>query len=270
MRALTDRWKTLTLLLCFLVLSLLLITMKARMAQPVAVLETWLVAAVMPFQQAIVAAWRSVENVWQGYVDLIGVRNENLRLRRQVAELQAQVHQYREAYFQQQRLRALLALRTEMWPRALAAEVVGIDPSPWAEAVIINRGSRHGVRKDLAVITPAGLVGRTVEVAPSHASVLLVTDRRSAVDALVQRTRARGIVVGKSPQRCELRYVDVNEDLRVGDAVISSGLGQVYPKGLLIGTVVAVRRTPYQLFHEVEIQPAVNLAKLEEVLVLVP
>ena len=96
------------------------------------------------------------------------------------------------------------------------------------------------------------------------------TDRRSAVDALVQRTRARGIVVGKSQRLCELRYVDFHEDIRIGDTIISSGLGAVYPKGLLIGTVVSVRQKSNGLFHEVDIKPAVDLAKLEEVLVLVP
>jgi rod shape-determining protein MreC len=113
-------------------------------------------------------------------------------------------------------------------------------------------------------------VGRTIEIAPHYATVLLITDRRSAVDAFIQRTRARGIVVGKSRRLCELRYVDFHEDLQVGDTIISSGLGEVYPKGLLIGTVVSVRQKPSGLFHEVEVKPAVDLAKLEETLVLVP
>jgi rod shape-determining protein MreC len=90
------------------------------------------------------------------------------------------------------------------------------------------------------------------------------------VDALVQRTRARGIVVGKSRRLCELRYVDFHEDIRVGDTIIASGLGEVYPKGLLIGTVMSVRQKSYDLFHEVEVKPAVDLTKLEEVLILVP
>ena len=179
-------------------------------------------------------------------------------------------HQYQEAYVQQQRLRELLGFRALAFPQAVVAEVVGIDPSPWSEVVTINKGSRDSLRKDIAVATHQGLVGRTIEMAPHYATVLLLTDRRSAVDALIQRTRARGIVVGKTRRLCELRYVDLHADIQVGDTVVASGLGEVYPKGLLIGTVAAVHQKPQGLFHEVEVQPAVDLAQLEEVLVLVP
>jgi rod shape-determining protein MreC len=136
--------------------------------------------------------------------------------------------------------------------------------------VTINKGSRDSLREDIAVVTHRGLVGRTIEMALHYATVLLVTDRRSAVDALLQRTRTRGIVVGKARRLCELRYVDLHADVRVGDTVVASGLEEVYPKGLLIDTVAAVHQKLQGLFHEVEIQPAVDLAQLEEVLVLVP
>jgi rod shape-determining protein MreC len=112
------------------------------------------------------------------------------------------------------------------------------------------------------------LVGHVIEAAPRYATVLLLTDRRSAVDVLVQRTRSRGVAVGKSKRLLELRYVDRHDDIRVGDRIISSGLGEMYPKGLLIGTVTAVRSPHYGLFHEIDVQPAVDFLKLEEVLVV--
>lgn len=270
MKVLSERWKPIAFFLFLTLLALVLITVKTRVAPQTSFFESLIISAIMPLQEVISGGLRRVQNVWDGYINLIQVRSENLRLRRQVEQLQGQLHRHQEAYQQQQRLRQLLDFRSLTFPNALPAEVVGIDPSQWAEAVTINKGHDHGVQKNSAVVTYRGLVGRTIEVAPRYAMVLLITDRRSAVDALVQRTRARGIVVGKSRRVTELRYVDFHEDIRVGDRIISSGLGEVYPKGLLIGIVSSVRPKPYGLFHEVEVQPAVDLAKLEEVLALVP
>lgn len=270
MKALTERWKPIAILLCLILLALSLTTFKTRVAPQTSLLESAALSVVMPLQQIIVSLAQRLSGLWQGYVNLVQVRQENLRLQHQVDVLQGQLTHYQEAYLQQQRLRELLGFRLLTFPQAVVAEVVGIDPSPWSEVITMNKGSRDGLRKDIAVVTHQGLVGRTIEVAPHYATVLLVTDRRSAVDAFIQRTRARGIVVGKSRRLCELRYVDLHAEIQVGDTIVASGLGQVYPKGLLIGTVAAVHQKPHGLFHEVEVQPTVDLAKLEEVLVLVP
>ena len=270
MKALAERWKPIALLLCLILLALALTTFKTRVAPQTSLLESAALSVVMPLQQVIASLAQRLSGLWQGYINLVQVRQENLRLQRQVDVLRGQLTHYQEAYLQQQRLRELLGFRSLTFPQAVVAEVVGIDPSPWSEVVTMNKGSRDGLRKDIAVVTHQGLVGRTIEVAPHYATVLLVTDRRSAVDAFIQRTRARGIVVGKSRRLCELRYVDLHADIQVGDTVVASGLGEVYPKGLLIGTVAAVHQKPHGLFHEVEVQPTVDLAKLEEVLVLVP
>jgi rod shape-determining protein MreC len=267
---LSERWKPIALCLGLILLALVFTTLKTRLTSSTLFFERLVMSAVMPLQEAIDNLVQGVNRFWHGYIDLLHVRSDNIRLRQEADELQGKLHRYEEAFLQQQRLRELLELRSQVVPNPVVAEVVGIDPSQWAEAVTVNKGSHNHLRKDIAVVTHQGLVGRTVEVAPHYTTVLLITDRRSAVDALVQRTRARGIVVGKSRRLCELRYVDFHEDIRVGDVIISSGLGEVYPKGLLIGTVVSVRQKSYGLFHEVEVKPAVDLAKLEEVLVLVP
>lgn len=270
MKVLTERWKPIAILLCLILLALSLTTFKTRVAPQTSLLESVALSVVMPLQQAIASMAHRLSGLWQGYINLVQVRQENLRLQHRVDVLQGQLTHYQEAYLQQQRLRELLGFRALAFPQAVVAEVVGIDPSPWSEVITVNKGNRDGLRKDIAVVTHQGLVGRTIEVAPHYATVLLVTDRRSAVDAFIQRTRARGIVVGKSRRLCELRYVDLHAEIQVGDTVVASGLGEVYPKGLLIGTVAAVHQKPHGLFHEVEVQPTVDLAKLEEVLVLVP
>jgi rod shape-determining protein MreC len=270
MKILPERWKVLTLFLALLLLTLLLTTWKTRHVATMSVFESLVISVIMPVQEILTQGIQRVGGVWYNYVQLTRVRSDNLRLQRQVEELQSKLYRYEEAYLQQQRLRELLSLRSLDFPHPVVAEVVGIDPSQWAEAVTVNKGSNDQLNKDHAVVTHQGLVGRVIEAAPHYATVLLLTDRRSAVDALIQRTRARGIVVGKSRRLCEMRYVEFHEDIRIGDTVISSGFGGVYPKGLLIGTVTAVRQEAYGFFHEVEIQPAVDLARLEEVLVLVP
>jgi rod shape-determining protein MreC len=270
MRALSERWKPIALLLGLILLALFLTTLRTRIDSRTSFFEAFVLSVVMPIQEAIGEVAHSIGDLWNSYINLIHVRSENLRLHRQVAELQGELHRYKEAYLQQQRLRDLLGFRSSLFPDPVAAEVVGIDPSQWAEAVTINKGARDRIRKDMAVVTHQGLVGRTIEISPHYATVLLLTDRRSAVDALVQRTRDRGIVVGKSRRLCELRYVDFHADIRVGDTIISSGLGEVYPKGLLLGTIISVRQKFHGLFHDIEVKPAVDLTKLEEVLVLAP
>ena len=270
MRALSERWKPITLLLCLVLVALFLTALRTRGSPQALFFESVAMSVVLPLQQTLGTGFKQVSTIWHSYVNLVQVRQENMHLQDQVRQLQGELHRYQEAYSQHQRLRELLGFREAVFPRAVAAEVVGIDPSQWSEAVTINRGSGDTLGKDAVVVTHTGLVGRVIAIAPHYATVLLITDRRSAVDALIQRTRARGIVVGKSRRTCELRYVDFHADVQVGDAIISSGLGGVYPKGLLIGKVVSVHPKPYGLFHEVEVQPVVDLAKLEEVLVLAP
>lgn len=270
MRALAVRWKPLALFLSLLLLTLFLTTLHTRATSRLAFFEGVVLSVLMPVQEALTDVTRHLDELWHGYLNLVHVHSENQRLRQQLAELQNRLHRYQEAYLQQQRLRRLLGFRPGTFPDTVAAEVVGIDPNQWSMAIMINKGSRDRLRKDLAVVTHQGLVGRIIDVTPHYATVLLITDRRSAVDALVQRTRARGILVGKSRRVGELRYVDVHEDIQTGDTIVSSGLGEVYPKGLLLGTVTSVRQTSHGLFHDVEVTPAVDVAKLEELLVVVP
>ncbi|MGQ4807945.1 Cell shape-determining protein MreC [Candidatus Entotheonellaceae bacterium PAL068K] len=270
MQVLSERWKSIALLLFLLLLALLLTTLRTRAASPTSFFEAFILSLILPLQDVTARLAQRTDDLWNRYINLIQVRHENRLLRQQLAELQSKFYQYQEAYLQQQRLNDLLGFRTAAFPNQVAAEVVSVDPSQWAESVTINKGTRDQLRRDLAVVTHQGLVGRTIKLAPHFATVLLLTDRRSAVDVLVQRTRARGIVVGKSRRLCELRYVDIREDIQLGDSIITSGLGKVYPKGLLVGTVISVRRQSHELFHDLEVKPATDLSKLEEVLILIP
>ena len=133
---------------------------------------------------------------------------------------------------------------------------------------MINRGSSSGIREGMAVVAADGVVGQTVKVTASTARVLLLTDHASGIAATIQRSRARGVVKGKGEMLCALEFTTREEDVKVGDTVITSGIGGVFLKGVPIGEVTMVKRGEYGIFQTVSIRPAVNLAHLEEVLVV--
>lgn len=150
----------------------------------------------------------------------------------------------------------------------ILASVIGKDPLSWSKMLTIDKGSNDGLKKNMAVVTYEGLVGHIVQTVPNYSKVLLITDVRSAVDALDQDNRTRGVVVGKGSDICEMKYISRDADIRAGYPIISSGMGGVFPKGILIGKVSKVDKAKKGLFKNVIIMPAVKIAILEEVFVL--
>ena len=155
-----------------------------------------------------------------------------------------------------------------MTHRVLAAEVIGKDPSPWFKTVTIDKGSADGVARGLPVVISEGIAGLVTDVTYSYAKVLLIIDQNSAVDALIQRSRARGVIKGGFSKRCFLKYVLRKYDIGIGDVVVSSGLDGVFPKGLRIGYVSSVVKQKAGIFQEITVMPYINFEKLEEVLIL--
>ena len=189
-------------------------------------------------------------------------------LKQRIAELQKESNLKEEALLANERLRKLLQFREKLSTSMVAAEVIGQDPSSWFKSVTINKGERDGVRKGMAVISPEGVVGQILKAAPHYATVLLITDYNSAIDSIVQKTRARAIVEGKGENRCQLKYLLRTEEVKVGDVILTSGLGGNFPKGLLIGEIRKVEKKGHGIFQYAELVPSVDLTKLEEVLVI--
>ncbi|OGP66144.1 MAG: rod shape-determining protein MreC, partial [Deltaproteobacteria bacterium RBG_13_47_9] len=150
----------------------------------------------------------------------------------------------------------------------IGAEVIGQDPSSWFKSVTIDKGERDGVKQGMAVVSPIGIIGRILKTAPHYATVLLITDYNSAVDSIVQRTRAKAIVEGKGENRCQLKYLLRTEEVAIGDAVVTSGLGGNFPKGLMVGEVKKVDKKGHGVFQYAELVPSVDFAQLEEVFVI--
>ncbi len=252
----------------FLLFSFFLASVNTRTPYTVDPVGVVLMEVLHPLQLGAALTWQEAQNLWQNYVSLLALRQENERLRRQLQAMQRSAQRARELDLANQRLAALLALKEGFSGGGIAARVVGRSPLRWVRTVVLDKGGGEGVHAGMAVLAPEGVVGRVLATSPHAARVLLLSDPESGVDALVQRTRVRGIVQGTPGGICVLKYVPWAEDVRVGDAVITSGLDGIFPKGQLIGWVVRVERKAGQMFQEVEVAPSVELAKVEEVLVV--
>lgn len=242
----------------------------------------WLDRAVVrvsaPFQWAVVRGLDGGRGVVNSYVSLVGVGRQNQELHAQVGRLNSQLGHLQEAGRENERLRALLGARTTLHQalgegRTLFAEVVATAPSPLFRSVRVNRGSKDGVTLGAAVLSDGGVVGRVAAVAVSTADVMLLTDAQSSADALVQRSRTRVRVRGRGGDaglHMDAQYLERTADVEPGDVLMTSGLGATFPKGLIVGRIDAVERRAFGLYQRAQVRPAVDFARLEEVLVLLP
>jgi len=209
-----------------------------------------------------------LKDIWYNYFFLISVAQENERLRSEAQQYTSLRHQHEEVVQANERLRQLLALGQEVRRPVLAAQVVGKDPSPWFQTIMVDKGRRDGVDIALPVINTQGIVGLVVEATDHYAKVMLITDPKSAVDALVQTSRTRGIIKGGTSGYCVFNYVLRKHDLNVGETVVSSGMDGVFPKGVAIGQVADINKSETGIFQEVTIRPYVDFERLEEVLIV--
>ncbi|MBN1930559.1 MAG: rod shape-determining protein MreC [Desulfobacterales bacterium] len=226
------------------------------------------ITLVAPFQEVAAHLLRFAEDIWNQYFFLVSVAEENADLKRALSRAIEKNNQCKEISLSNIRLRKLLNFQKKIANKFLSAEVIGKDPSPWFKSIIIDKGQYDGVKKGLPVVIPEGIAGQVIDVSAHYSKVLLIIDQNSAVDVMIQRTRARGIIKGESKGQCLLKYVLRKHDIRVGDVVVSSGLDGVFPKGLRVGYVSGVIRRNAGIFQEVTVNPYIDFEKLEEVLVI--
>ncbi len=223
---------------------------------------------VIPVEDFVNTSIDSVGKAWNRYIFLVGLEEENRKLNKEVSSLKGEINACREACFECDRLKKLLAMRESSGFETIAAKVVGRERSSVFKTILINRGSSDGLTVGLPVLAFEGVAGRIIDVSWNVSTVLLLIDYNSNIDALVQSVRAQGILQGSGREGCTLKYVQRLEEVKAGDPVICSGLAGVFPKGLLLGTVVSVDREKTSLFQKIQVVPAVDVAKLEEVLVI--
>ena len=253
----------LTLLLVFTVLSLSL-----KSSPALRKVQGLVVSMTAPGLEGLEYVGRSAKQLWLGYFYLIGVRRQNAELQRQLEEYKQREVHFQEAEQALTRLENLLDLKRQVALPVIGARVIAYDPTLWSRSAIINQGKAQGVKEGLPVLAPQGIVGRIVGIYPEYSKVMLIVDRKSSADAMVQRTRIRGMLKGKGGNRCSLEFVPKSADVQVGDLVLASGLVGLYPKGLVFGKVTAANKKNPGVFQEIEVSPNVDLSTLEEVLVV--
>ncbi len=218
-------------------------------------------------QQLFAKATDAVSGIWGNYLNLVGVSQENERLQQEIKRYIALNAEYREAVATNVRLNQLLDLKQKIEQPVLTAHVIGRDPALWFKTLTIDKGISAGIEKGMPVVTVEGVVGQVINVSPSFAKVLLAIDPNSAVDAIVQSSRSLGIIKGDG-QGYQLEYVLKEKAVNTDDLVVTSGMSGVFPKGLLIGTVVDVGKDRRGMFHTITVRPAVDFRELEYVTVI--
>ncbi len=247
---------------------LVLVSLNAGKERNFTSTQRLLVEVLSPLLKAVTVSKNSVVGFWKSYIYLVNMRKENEALRETIKALKEENYRYREAVMANMRLKKLLDFKENVPVSMLPAQVVGWDPSTWFQTIIIDKGTSDGIERNLPVVNSDGIIGRIIQNSSHYSKALLIIDRNSSVDSVVQRTRDRGILEGRGDGNCELRYFSKNDDVKSGDTIISSGLGGIFPKGLPLGKVTRVEEGGFGLFKRVEVTPMVDFSRLEEVLVI--
>ncbi len=231
-------------------------------------LSRGLYTALGPLMSGVSAVHTRVKYVWQSYVGLIGVREQNQSLKEEIRKLRRDNAALLDKERENLRLKKLLDLRASHEFPSIAAQVVGEDAVGWYRTLFINRGLEDGVRPDMPVTVAEGVVGRVVNSSSDISRIILLTDPNHSVDCRVARTRDRGVLSGLLERGCILRYINLKSDMKPGDEVVTSGLDGIFPRGLPIGKVEKVEKGTQGLFLEARIVPSVDFSEIEEVLVI--
>lgn len=224
--------------------------------------------AASPVQSQVRGFAGGAQTLADRYLGLVGAHDEAERMRREVADLKRELVAAEEVYLENRRLKTLLNFKEANDLPLLPARVAGRSASSWFRTLTLDKGSEDGVTRNSPVVTADGVIGRVYQVSPSASRVLLLTDTSSAIDAVVQRTRAQVIVEGRMAPLCRILYLVRGDDAKPGDRVVTSGLGDVYPKGLLVGDIVSVRPVKGGVFQVAELRPSSDFSRLEEVFVV--
>jgi rod shape-determining protein MreC len=219
-------------------------------------------------QSAFFSFSDGVRSNTQLYLDLVNIKRENSTLKSQNNELLTRLEAQAELTKENERLNLLLDFKNKSKMELIAARIMSKDLVSDHNTIQINKGTHDGIKTGQAVITVGGVVGYIFKPGTFTSQVLLVTDRYSVVDGVIARSRARGIVEGKSASSCILRYVEKSEDVQPGDLVVTSGLDNIFPKGFPIAVVDSVENKTYSVSLKVELKPVVDPDKIEEVFVI--
>jgi len=238
-------------------------------AHSISLMRYWVVATIAPVERFFLGFGHNLRGIWSNYADLRHVRQHNRDLEYQLAQLRIQQAAIAEDAIQGHRLQSLLAFQQHYITTTVAAQVIGTSGSDLSRILYIDKGREEGLRPDMAVITPDGVVGKLRDVFPHTAQVLLLDDQTSGAGVLLASTRIRAILRGTPNGRMQIGNLTADSRIKPGEQVLTSGGDQVYPRGLPIGTIESIAPDPdHQPYTAIQVRPAANLSQLEEVLVI--
>ena len=250
-----------------LVLSIFLLTFNIIKPR-VNLLELGVSYLFYPFQQGLALVNRKVGQTSADLQLMQTLRTHNQSLRQQLQKARREISSLEEDRAALQRLQQLFAFSKRHPFEVTVAQVIAIDPSNWSDVIVIDKGKRSGIKENMPVVIHQGLVGQVLKVSPHFSKVLLLKDQRSGVGAMVQRSRAVGVLEGQQSQISQLKYIDPTADLAINDVIISSGLGGVFPKGIELGKVSRIEREKTGVYQKIEVTLAADFSRLEEVMVI--
>lgn len=230
--------------------------------------ERGLISVLAPFQNAAGYSYVKATDLVDDYLLVVNKGRENKKLRDENAKLRSKINLFKEELHYYARLRKQFAYKNPFNIPYVPVRVIGRDPVGRAHIITIDKGSSSGLQLNMPLVTHNGLVGRIITVASNASKVLLITDPRSAVDSILQKSRFRLVAGGINGQKLETKYLSIDADPKEGEVVISSGLGGIFPKGLIVGYIADIDKKPTGLFTSAFIRPGADLEKLEEALVL--
>jgi rod shape-determining protein MreC len=267
---LLGRYRNLIILVGVLFLQLLGLAVQVRRtgdSEDTRLIRIWAVDAITPLERVLIWSQNGSHNIWHNYFYLRGVRAENRELKQQIEQLHLQQVRISEDAEQAHRLQQLLGFREQYISKTVPAQVIGSSASDLSRSIYIDKGSNDKIAPDMAVITAGGIVGKVLRVYPSTSLVLMINDQSSGVGAMLEKSRLQGVLRGTTDGEVTLERVMSDETVTPGETVLSSGGDQIFPKGLPVGTVTAVRPGK-EMFLNIKIKPSADLNRLEEVLVV--
>ncbi len=252
-----------------LAISLIGVARKNFKTEDLTFFQKVIMESVAPLQRGVTKGRDAVASLFSNYIFVINAALENRDLKNKISELENSIYKLEELRRENVRLKGLLGFGKEGNYNKVLAQIVAWDASSEFKILRINKGSNQNIQQRDTVVTSNGLVGYVYRVSPNYADVLTILDQSNRVDAIVDRTRSHGIIEGFSDTFCIMKYVTRTEAVILGDQVISSGLGGIYPKGVRIGKISKIERESYGIVQYLEITPNVDFGKLEEVVVLI-
>ena len=272
-----TRFKNALFLIAVLLAQAIALAMQVRTpvdsSQPdghsVRLIRMWATSTVTPFELAAHAVGSGIHHGWSDYIDLRHIRQQNKDLQQQLTRMRIEQAAIAEDALEGRRLQAMLAFKERYVGATVAAQVIGSSGSDQSRVLTIDKGSRDGLRPDMAVITQDGIVGKLRDVFPNTAQVLEIDDQTSGAGVILASTRIRAILRGTAAGRAQIGNLTADSRIKPGEQVLTSGGDQVYPRGLPVGTIASIAPDPdHQPYTAIVVRPAVNLDGVEEVLVI--